>query len=119
MVELRASTTNQTETPMTETTMPLIELLQNHDDGDFLRAVTEGALQMLKEHDVEGLIGGGRYERGEGRQTWRNGYRDREFRTRLGALNPAGCRSCGRAPVSRAFSSRAGQRWPGKSEQPG
>lgn len=72
---------------MTETNMPLIELLQKHDEGDFLRAVTEAVLQTLMEHDVEGLIGAGRYERDEGRQTYRNGYRDRELKTRMGALN--------------------------------
>lgn len=33
------------------------------------------------------MIGAGRYERGEGRQTCRNGYRDRELKTRMGALN--------------------------------
>ena len=65
----------------------LIDLLQKHDEGDFLRAVAEGVLQMLMEHDVEGVIGAGRYERGEGRQTYRNGYRDRELKTRMGALN--------------------------------
>ena len=30
---------------MTETNMPLIELLQKHDEGDFLRAGTEAVLQ--------------------------------------------------------------------------
>ena len=30
---------------MTDTTMPLIELLRQHDEGDFLRAVTEAVLQ--------------------------------------------------------------------------
>jgi transposase-like protein len=67
--------------------MPLIDLLQKQDDGDFLRAVAEAVLQLLMEHDVEGLVGVGRYERGDGRQTWRNGYRERELKTRLGALN--------------------------------
>ncbi|MEC5322206.1 hypothetical protein [Aurantimonas sp. A3-2-R12] len=33
-----------TETPMTATTMPLIELLRKHDEGDFLRAVSEAVL---------------------------------------------------------------------------
>ena len=70
---------------MTDTNMPLIELLQKHDEGDFLRAVTEAVLQTLMEHDVEGVIGAGRHERGDGRQTYRNGYRDRELKTRLGA----------------------------------
>ena len=72
---------------MTETNMPLIELLQKHNEGDFLRAVTEAVRQTLMEHDVEGMIGAGRYERGDGRQTYRNGYRDRELKTRMGALS--------------------------------
>ena len=48
---------------MTETNMPLNELLQKHDEGDFLRAVTEAVLQTLMKHDVDGIIGAGRYER--------------------------------------------------------
>jgi len=87
MVEFASFNQEPMETPMTETNMPLIELLQKHDEGDFLRAVTEAVLQTLMEHDVEGVIGAGRYERGDGRQTYRNGYRDRELKTRLGALN--------------------------------
>lgn len=46
------------------------------------------------EHDVEGLIEGGRYERGDGCQTYRNGYRYRELKTRVGALTFR-CRSRG------------------------
>ena len=72
---------------MTETNMPLIELLRKHDDGDFLRAVAEAVLQLLMDHDVEGVIGARRRERAEGRLTYRNGYRDRELKTRLGSLN--------------------------------
>ena len=87
MVELADFNHEPMETPMTETTLPLIELLQKQDDGDFLRSVAEAVLQLLMEHDVEGVVGAGRYERGDGRQTWRNGYRDRELKTRLGALN--------------------------------
>ncbi|SEO09910.1 hypothetical protein SAMN04489859_103448 [Paracoccus alcaliphilus] len=44
---------------MTKANMPVIELLQQHDEGDFLRAVTEAVLQTLMEHDVEGRIGAG------------------------------------------------------------
>jgi putative transposase len=40
---------------MTEINMPLIELLRKQDDGDFLRAVAEVVLQLLMEHDVEGV----------------------------------------------------------------
>jgi putative transposase len=87
MVEFGDFNHGPRETPMTETSMPLIELLQKQDDGDFLRAVAEAVLQLLMEHDVEGLVGAGRYERGDGRLTWRNGYRDRELKTRLGSLN--------------------------------
>ena len=64
----------------------LAELLEKAGDGDFLRAVAEAVLQLLMESDVEGLIGAGRYERSGERATWRNGYRDRTFDTRLGAL---------------------------------
>ncbi len=56
------------ETPITETSIPLIELLQKQDDGDFLRAVAVAVLQLLMEHDVEGLVGAGRYERSDGQE---------------------------------------------------
>lgn len=72
---------------MTKTTMPLAELLEKHDDGDFLRAVAETVLQLIMEADVEGVIGAGRHERSEGRTTYRNGFRDRSLNTRLGTLN--------------------------------
>ncbi|WP_057795819.1 IS256 family transposase [Roseovarius atlanticus] len=72
---------------MTKTNMDLSELLQKHDQGDFLRAVAEAVLQLLMETDVEGLISAGRHERAEGRTTWRNGYRERALDTRLGTLN--------------------------------
>lgn len=72
---------------MTKINMSLAELLEKHDDGDFLRAVAESVLQLLMETDVEGVIGAGRHERAEGRTTYRNGYRDRALDTRLGTLN--------------------------------
>lgn len=37
--------------------------------------------------DVDGQIGAGRHERSAERRTCRNGYRDRDFDTRLGTLN--------------------------------
>ena len=72
---------------MTKTTMSLADLLEKHDEGDFLRAVAEAVLQLIMETDVEGVIGAGRHERAEGRTTYRNGYRDRALDTRLGTLN--------------------------------
>lgn len=71
---------------MTKTTMDLSELLEKHDQGDFLRAVAEAVLQLFMEADVEGLIGAGHHERAEARTTWRNGYRDCALDTRLGTL---------------------------------
>ena len=72
---------------MTKSSMPLSELLEKHDDGDFLRAVAEAVLQLLMEPDVEGVIGAGRRERSGGRTTDRNGYRDRALDTRVATLN--------------------------------
>src|ERR1700712_31775 len=84
-MELRRSFPNQGD-PMTDTTLPLAELLAKAGDGDFLRAVAESVVQLLMESDVEGVIGAGRHERTTDRQTYRNGYRDRALDTRLGSL---------------------------------
>ena len=86
-VELRNFDLTETETPMTEDRLALAELSAKSGDPDFLRAIAESVLQLIMEADVDGLIGAGRYERGETRQTWRNGYRDRTLDTRLGTLN--------------------------------
>jgi putative transposase len=71
---------------MTESTLPLAELLAKAGDGDFLRSVAEAVVQLLMETDVEGMIGAGRHERTAERATYRNGYRDRTLDTRLGSL---------------------------------
>ena len=71
---------------MTETSLPLAELLAKAGDGDFLRSVAEAVVQLLMETDVDGVIGAGRHERSGERTTYRNGYRDRTLDTRLGSL---------------------------------
>ena len=71
---------------MTEQSLPLSELLAKAGDPDFLRSAAEAVVQMLMEAAVEGLIGAARHERTGERITYRNGYRDRSFDTRLGAL---------------------------------
>jgi len=71
---------------MTETTIPLAELLAKAGDPDFLRSAAEAVMQMLMEADVEGLIGVARHERTGERTAYRNGYRDRSLDTRLGAV---------------------------------
>jgi putative transposase len=72
---------------MTDDRMALVELLQKSGDADFLRSLAEAVLQLLKEADVEGLIGAARHERSAERLNYRNGYRDRTFDTRLGSLS--------------------------------
>jgi putative transposase len=52
MVEFADFIHGPKEAPMTDTDMPPIERLQKHDEGDFLRAVTEAAPQTLMERDI-------------------------------------------------------------------
>lgn len=73
---------------MAETTLPLIELPKRRDDGDFLRPVAGAVMHLVVEHDAKGVAWAGRSERGDGRSSWRNGYRACEPKTCLGALNP-------------------------------
>ena len=87
MVEFADFNHGPMETPMTEPTLPLISSCCKSRMTATSCAPSPGVLQLLMEHDVEGLVGAGRYERCDGRQTWRNGYRDRESKTRLGALS--------------------------------
>ena len=71
---------------MTESRLPLGELMAKVGDEDFLRTVAEGVVQLLMEADVDGLVGAGRHERNAERQTYRNGFRERALDTRLGTL---------------------------------
>ena len=86
-VEFEDFNLTEREFPMTDDRLPLAELAAKSGDADFLRVIAENVLQLIMEADVDGLIGAGRYERGETRQTWRNGYRERALDTRLGTLN--------------------------------
>ncbi|MBM9593026.1 transposase [Rhodobacteraceae bacterium MCCB 386] len=63
-----------------------------------MRAAAAAVVPILMEHDVKGLIGAGRYERGDGRQTWSNGYGDHELKTGWAIRN------CGvREPRQRSY----------------
>ena len=86
-VEFEDFNLTEREPPMTDDRLPLAELAAKSGDADFLRVIAENVLQLIMEADVDGLIGAGRYERGETRQTWRNGYRERSLDTPLGTLN--------------------------------
>ena len=72
---------------MTDDSMAFLALIQKSDDGDFLKAVAETALQRIMDYDVENVIGAAPHERSPERLTYRNGYRERTLETRLGTLD--------------------------------
>jgi Transposase, Mutator family len=55
-------------------------------DADFLKEGVRALSQALMEMEVEEHIGAGRHERAEGRSGHRNGYRERTWDTRAGAI---------------------------------
>lgn len=72
---------------MTKPSMDLRTAIEKADDGDFLREMIGFAAQRLMDLEVETLAGAGYGERSPQRQTQRNGYRDRRWRTRAGDLD--------------------------------
>jgi transposase-like protein len=55
-------------------------------DADFLRESIGLMTRLLMEAEVSEQIGAERYERSNGRQAQRNGYREREWETRVGDI---------------------------------
>jgi putative transposase len=55
-------------------------------DIDFLKEAAQVVTQMLIEHEVYETVGAEPYERTGGRRNYRNGYRARDWDTRLGTL---------------------------------
>jgi putative transposase len=53
-------------------------------DPDFLREAVRVMSALLMEIEVKQQIGADYYERTEERMTYRNGYRDRDWQTRVG-----------------------------------
>jgi transposase-like protein len=75
---------------MTKVTLALMEYLRKLGvdlDGDVLREMIRLVAQELMEAELEEQIGAGRYERTEERTNRRNGYRDREWDTRVGTVS--------------------------------
>ena len=64
---------------------PLIKLF-DREGGDLLRTALTKLLNEIMKHEVEQLCGAGYQERSEERVTSRNGYRERDFSTRLGDI---------------------------------
>jgi putative transposase len=71
---------------MTDEMMSLCALLEKSSDAELLREMVGFAAQRLMELEVEGLTGAAHGERSPERINHRNGYRDRVWETRAGAV---------------------------------
>lgn len=74
---------------MTKLTLALMEYMRKQGvdlDGDVLREMVRVVTQELMEAEVEEQVGAGRYERTIERRNHRNGYREREWDTRVGTI---------------------------------
>jgi putative transposase len=73
-------------TTMTDDMIALRELLEKGSDATLLREMIGFAAQRLMELDAETACGAGHGERSENRTNLRNGYRDRDWHTRVGTV---------------------------------
>jgi putative transposase len=64
----------------------LLRKTQMEHDVDFLKEGVRALSQALMEMEVDKHIGASRHERTEGRSGHRNGYRERTWNTRAGAI---------------------------------
>src|ERR1700752_1993130 len=71
---------------MTDDKIALRELLEKGSDVTFLREMIGFAAQRLMELETETLCGAGHGERSADRLNQRNGYRDRDWQTRVGTV---------------------------------
>ena len=53
---------------------------------DFLRGLVERVVQQVLEAEMTSFLGAGTYERNGERRGWRNGYKPRTLKTRVGGL---------------------------------
>lgn len=72
---------------MADNSMALNDPLMQLGGEDFLRELTEFMLNRIMDADVTARIKADRHERTEDRETYRNGYRDRAYNTRVGTLD--------------------------------
>ena len=72
---------------MTKTSIALTELAEKGGDVDLVREMLQFVAQRLMEADVEGLCGAPYGDRDLPRQNSRNGYRERLWQTRTGAID--------------------------------
>src|SRR5690606_19931761 len=74
-------------TPMTDLKIALMELLRKYQpDQDMLREGLQLLAEALMGLEVTQKVGAGRYERTSERTNYRNGYRLRNWDTRVGTI---------------------------------
>ena len=71
---------------MTNPSIALTELAEKGGDVDLLREMLQFVAQRMMDLDVEGRCGAAYGERDSARENSRNGYRDRLWETRAGAI---------------------------------
>ena len=74
---------------MANDSMPFLELLRKQSQGgefDFVREAVLTMAQAFIEAEVQARVGADKHERTEERKTYRNGYRTRDWDTRVGTL---------------------------------
>jgi len=71
----------------TKTTIALADLVEKGADSDLLRDMIQYVAQRLMELDTEGLCAAAYGERSPERANSRNGYRERLWETRAGAVD--------------------------------
>jgi len=72
---------------MTKQSIALSELVEKGADTDLLREMIQHVVQRVMDMDVENLCAAAYGERSADRQNSRNGYRERLWETRAGAVN--------------------------------
>lgn len=73
--------------PMADHSMTFSNTLAQLGGEDFLRELTEFMLNRIMEADVTARINAEPHERSDERETYRNGYRERQYNIRLGTLD--------------------------------
>src|SRR6202789_2621929 len=86
-VELPHLTLPSIPTMTTKPTMSLAELAEKGADTDLLREMIQFVAQRMMEMDAESLCAAAYGERSVERQNSRNGYRERLWQTRVGAVD--------------------------------